>query len=100
MHEGIELRFTQRGHRIDFRDLTGRWITVYGQQEVVKDLIAALLADGVDIRFESRTSRLSDLTRTAPHRLRTTASADARLRLRRRLRRLPRGEPADHPAGV
>ena len=42
VHEGIELRFGGRGHRIDLSGLTGgRTITVYGQQEVVKDLIAA-----------------------------------------------------------
>ena len=41
-HHGIELRFGGRGHRIDLTDLTGgRAITVYGQQEVVKDLIQA-----------------------------------------------------------
>jgi p-hydroxybenzoate 3-monooxygenase len=40
VHHGIELRFDRRGHRIDFPALTGgRSITVYGQQEVVKDLI-------------------------------------------------------------
>jgi p-hydroxybenzoate 3-monooxygenase len=66
VHEGVELRFTQRGHRIDFRDLIGRWITVYGQQEVVKDLIAALLADGVDIRFEVEDVALSDLDTDLP----------------------------------
>ena len=47
VHHGIELRFGGRGHRIDFADLAGgRAITVYGQQEVVKDLIAARLAAG------------------------------------------------------
>jgi p-hydroxybenzoate 3-monooxygenase len=51
VHEGVELRFGRCGHRIDFADLVGRTITVYGQQEVVKDLIAARLAEGGDIRF-------------------------------------------------
>jgi p-hydroxybenzoate 3-monooxygenase len=51
-HEGISLRFDGGDHRIDFADLVGRGITVYGQQEVVKDLIAARLDDGGDIRFE------------------------------------------------
>jgi p-hydroxybenzoate 3-monooxygenase len=42
VHHGIELRFHRRGHRIDLHELTGgRCITVYGQHEVVKDLIAA-----------------------------------------------------------
>ena len=44
VHHGIELRFGGVGHRIDFNALTGgKSITVYGQQEVVKDLIAARL---------------------------------------------------------
>jgi p-hydroxybenzoate 3-monooxygenase len=47
LHHGIELRFGGRGHRIDLPSLTGgRSIMVYGQQEVVKDLIRARLADG------------------------------------------------------
>ena len=44
VHEGIELRFAGRGHRIPLTELTGKSITIYGQQEVVKDLIAARLA--------------------------------------------------------
>ena len=53
VHEGIELRFGGHGHRIDLSELTGgRTITVYGQQEVVKDLIAARLESGLDLRFE------------------------------------------------
>ncbi len=43
VHHGIELRFGGKGHRVDFEELTGRAITVYGQHEVVKDLIAARL---------------------------------------------------------
>jgi p-hydroxybenzoate 3-monooxygenase len=51
-HEGVELGLNGRRHRISFVDLTGKAVTVYGQQEVVKDLIARRLADGGDIRFE------------------------------------------------
>ncbi|MEV4468548.1 4-hydroxybenzoate 3-monooxygenase [Nonomuraea sp. NPDC049504] len=52
-HHGIELRYGGAGHRIAFEKLVpGRAITVYGQQEVVKDLIAARLAAGGDVRFE------------------------------------------------
>jgi p-hydroxybenzoate 3-monooxygenase len=53
VHHGIELRFGGQGHRIAFEKLVpGRAITVYGQQEVVKDLIAARLAAGGTILFE------------------------------------------------
>jgi p-hydroxybenzoate 3-monooxygenase len=53
VHEGIELQFEGERHRIDFPSLTGgRRITVYGQQEVLKDLIAARLETGRPLLFE------------------------------------------------
>ena len=45
-HGGIYLQFAGQRQHIDFRDLTGRTVTVYAQTEVVKDLIAARLAAG------------------------------------------------------
>jgi p-hydroxybenzoate 3-monooxygenase len=52
VHDGIELQFAGERHRIDFAALVGRRITVYGQQEVVKDLIAARLDTGRPLHFE------------------------------------------------
>jgi p-hydroxybenzoate 3-monooxygenase len=53
VHDGIEIQFAGERHRIDFPSLTGgRRITVYGQQEVVKDLIAARLETGRPLHFE------------------------------------------------
>jgi p-hydroxybenzoate 3-monooxygenase len=53
-HHGIELRFGGRGHRIDMTELTGgRSITVYGQQEVVKDLIRARQEAGAQVLFDA-----------------------------------------------
>ncbi|GAB3841196.1 4-hydroxybenzoate 3-monooxygenase [Micromonospora andamanensis] len=60
-HEGIELRFDGESHRVPMTGLTGRAITVYGQQEVVKDMIAARLAAGGTILFEAPAERLSGL---------------------------------------
>ena len=51
-HEGIDLGVDGVCHRIPFLELTGKCVTVYGQQEVVKDLISRRLADGGDLRFE------------------------------------------------
>ena len=65
-HEGTELRFARRRHRIDFAELTGRTVTVYGQQEVVKDLIAARLASGGALHFDADDLRLHDIESTAP----------------------------------
>ena len=52
-HGGVHLAFLGRRHRIDFEDLTGgRAITIYGQNEVVKDLIAARCATGRELHYE------------------------------------------------
>jgi p-hydroxybenzoate 3-monooxygenase len=51
VHHGLELLFDGVGHRIPLTDLTGREITVYGQHEVVKDLVAARLATGRPLHF-------------------------------------------------
>jgi len=67
VHHGIELRFGGRGHRIDMTALTGgRAITVYGQQEVVKDLIAARLDAGGPILFEAADVAVAGLEGPAP----------------------------------
>jgi p-hydroxybenzoate 3-monooxygenase len=53
VHYGIELRFNGRGHRINFKELTGgKGITIYSQHEVVKDLTNARLAAGGAVLFE------------------------------------------------
>ena len=53
-HDGIELCFQGRRHRIDMCELTGgRRITVYGQQEVIKDLVQARLQAGGMLIFEA-----------------------------------------------
>ncbi len=66
-HQGIELRFGGRGHRIDLAQLTGgRAITVYGQQEVVKDLIGARLGAGGEIVFEASEVSVHALESTRP----------------------------------
>jgi p-hydroxybenzoate 3-monooxygenase len=51
-HGGIYLQFDGQRRHIDFRDLTGKTVTVYAQTEVVKDLIAARLAAGAALEFE------------------------------------------------
>jgi p-hydroxybenzoate 3-monooxygenase len=62
VHHGLELLFDGAGHRIPLTDLTGRDITVYGQHEVVKDLVAARLATGRPLHFAVSDVSLSGLT--------------------------------------
>lgn len=53
VHHGVHLQFDGERHRIPLSELAGgRAITVYGQHEVVKDLIAARLASDGEIHFE------------------------------------------------
>jgi p-hydroxybenzoate 3-monooxygenase len=67
VHDGIELQFQGRRHRIDFPALTGgRRITVYGQQEVVKDLIAARLETGRPLLFEVGDVSVHDFDSDSP----------------------------------
>ncbi|MGH2946401.1 MAG: 4-hydroxybenzoate 3-monooxygenase [Solirubrobacteraceae bacterium] len=69
VHEGIELRFGGKGHRIPMAELTGgRAITVYGQQEVVKDLIEARLNAGQPLHFEVDDVRVDPRAATVRYR--------------------------------
>ena len=66
VHHGIYLRFGGRSHHIDFPDLTGKSIMVYGQHEVVKDLIAEHVRAGEPPRFEVADVRVEGLTGERP----------------------------------
>jgi p-hydroxybenzoate 3-monooxygenase len=65
-HDGIYLRRQGRTHHIEIAKLTGRHITIYGQQEVVKDTIEAALERGVEIRFETGDVALHELGSERP----------------------------------
>ncbi|WP_327705492.1 4-hydroxybenzoate 3-monooxygenase [Streptomyces decoyicus] len=60
VHDGIELRYDRRAHRLDFPALTGgRRVTVYAQTEVVKDLIALQLDDGAPLLFGAQAQEVT-----------------------------------------
>ena len=67
VHSGIRLRFDGCDHRIDFSELTGgRGITVYGQQELVKDLIRLRLEGDSSTLFEVSDVHLHDIDSDKP----------------------------------
>jgi p-hydroxybenzoate 3-monooxygenase len=67
LHAGIELRFDGMGHRIPLADLTGgRHVMLYGQTEMVKDLIAARVESGADLRFDVEDVALHGLEGNTP----------------------------------
>ena len=66
-HGGIYLCFGGQRRRIDFEDLTGgRSITVYGQNEVIKDLIAARCSTGRPLYFEADDVSISGFDSAEP----------------------------------
>jgi p-hydroxybenzoate 3-monooxygenase len=68
VHHGVEFRFDGNSYRIPLSELAdGKPITVYGQQEVVKDLIALRLDAGAAIHFESEVTAIEGLTTDAPY---------------------------------
>ena len=66
VHTGVELQAAGERQRIAFDELTGKSIVVYGQTEIVKDLIEARLATGAPLLFEAEAVRLHDLDSEQP----------------------------------
>ena len=67
VHHGIHLQFEGERHHVPLSELTdGRSITIYGQTEVVKDLIAARLAGGLPLLFEVDAVTVHDLDTERP----------------------------------
>jgi p-hydroxybenzoate 3-monooxygenase len=66
-HEGIYIAFEGERHRIDLARMTGgRAITVYGQNEVVKDLITAREATGRPLHFDASDVAVHDIASSSP----------------------------------
>jgi p-hydroxybenzoate 3-monooxygenase len=65
-HHGIYLRHQGHTHHVRMTELTGRRITIYGQQEVVKDEVAAWLDRGGELRFEVTHVAVHDLDSERP----------------------------------
>jgi p-hydroxybenzoate 3-monooxygenase len=66
VHDGVEIAAGGRRLRIDFRVLTGKTVTVYGQTEMTRDLIAARLAGDGPIVWEAADVSLHDIETERP----------------------------------
>ena len=63
VHHGVEIRFERTSHRIALSELaSGKAITVYGQQEVVKDLVELRLLAGAPLLFDTEVKSIDGLT--------------------------------------
>ncbi|MQA32984.1 4-hydroxybenzoate 3-monooxygenase [Modestobacter roseus] len=65
-HDGVHLQYPGTRHHLDFAQLCGRNVWLYGQSEVVKDLIAAQLDDGPPLLFEVSDVSPEDVDGDAP----------------------------------
>jgi len=66
LHWGINIGINGNLHRINFKKLVDKRVTIYGQQEVVKDLVAQRLADGGPLLFEVDGVSVHELTGERP----------------------------------
>jgi p-hydroxybenzoate 3-monooxygenase len=66
IHDGVELAFDGKRHRIDLKALSGKVVTIYGQAEVQADLMDAHTAMGTEIIYEAEDVSLHGLTGNKP----------------------------------
>ena len=80
-HDGLYLSFRESRHRIDLADLTGgRAITIYGQNEVVRDLIDARIQTMRPLYFEAERVSVDALESSNPVIRFSHAGADQEVR--------------------
>src|ERR1700732_1873761 len=65
-HNGVHFAFAGSLHYINFRELVGKGVTVYGQQEVGKDLMERRIADRGQILFEVADVSVHDFSGKSP----------------------------------
>ena len=66
VHDGFELAFAGRRHRIDLKGLAGKQVHIYGQTEVTRDLADARDAAGLTTVYEAGDVAIADFGGTAP----------------------------------
>jgi p-hydroxybenzoate 3-monooxygenase len=66
VHDGIKLQFDGERHALSFGELIDGHIVIYGQTEIVKDLIAARLADSLPLLFEVADVTVHDVEGDTP----------------------------------
>jgi p-hydroxybenzoate 3-monooxygenase len=66
VHEGVELAFGGRRHRIDIKATTGKTMMIYGQTEVTLDLMNARKASGLTSIYQAAEVRPLDFDTDRP----------------------------------
>ncbi len=65
-HDGVEIRFQGRPHRIALKSLVGKSVTVYGQTEMTRDLMEARANSGAVTVYEAEDVALHDWEGPSP----------------------------------
>jgi p-hydroxybenzoate 3-monooxygenase len=76
VHDGTQICVDGVRHRIDFKELTGRTVLVYGQTEITKDLMDGRAAAGAPTVYAARDVALHDILADRP---RVTYRADGKV---------------------
>jgi p-hydroxybenzoate 3-monooxygenase len=66
VHDGVEIAYSGSRHRVDFKKLTGKSVTVYGQTEITRDLMEARKAVGARTIYEAHDVSLHDFDTDKP----------------------------------
>jgi len=66
VHDGTQICVEGVRHRIDFRELTGKTVMVYGQTEITHDLMEGRAAAGATTIYEAANVRLEDFAGDKP----------------------------------
>ena len=100
VHHGVELAFGGARHRIDMHAATGKTVMIYGQTEVTLDLMNARKAAGLATVYQAADVQPHDFDTDQParHLRQGWGQPRDRMRLHRRLRRLPWRQPRQRQA--
>jgi p-hydroxybenzoate 3-monooxygenase len=66
VHDGTQICLNGVRHRIDFKELTGKAVIVYGQTEITRDLMDARTASGAPVLYEAQDVRPTDFAGEQP----------------------------------
>src|SRR5262249_22812933 len=66
VHDGTQICVEGVRHRVDFRELTGKTVTVYGQTEITHDLMAGRATAGAATIYEAQDVSLHDFSSDRP----------------------------------
>ncbi|WP_017904626.1 4-hydroxybenzoate 3-monooxygenase [Pseudomonas asplenii] len=66
IHSALQFHYEGATRELDFQALTGHTVTIYGQQEIIKDLIAARLKTDYPLLFDAADVQVHDTDGNAP----------------------------------